>query len=95
MNMANAHKLQHTTGWLILMATLGLASCQATLPYDYTSVDPALGLPGFQTEHYTIYSQMKDESTYDLAWRLESLHDYYADRFADEYDPIGFPKLVF
>jgi hypothetical protein len=95
MNTLHARKLQHTMGWLVLMVTLGLASCQATLPYDYTTVDPALGLPGFQTEHYTIYSQLKDESTYDLAWRLELLYDYYADRFVDEYDPIGFPKLVF
>ena len=78
---------------VLTLLLLGLAGCQATLPYE--SVEPALGLPGFQTEHYTIYSQMKDETTYDLAWRLESLYDYYADRFVDEYDPIGFPKLVF
>jgi hypothetical protein len=80
---------------LFTLMLLCLPGCQTALPYDYAPVEPALGLPGFQTEHYTIYSQMSDETTYDLAWRLESLYDYYADRFADEYDPIGFPKLVF
>ena len=61
----------------------------------YEPLEPVFGLPGWRTEHYSIYSQMADETTIDLAWRMESLYDYYAQRFADVHFPINFPKLVF
>jgi hypothetical protein len=80
--------------WVLVMG-LGIAGCQQTLPYDYQRVEPELGVAGFLTEHYLIFSQMSNEATYDLAWRLESLYDYYAERFADEYDPIDFSLKVF
>ncbi len=63
--------------------------------FGWKRLDPVFGLPGIKTEHYYIYSQMSDETTFDLAWRTESLYNYYAERFADVYDPIGFSKLVF
>jgi hypothetical protein len=61
----------------------------------YPALDPIFGLPGIRTEHYEIYSQLSDDATYDLAMRLESLYDYYAERFTDVYSPINFPLLVF
>lgn len=54
-----------------------------------------LTMPGLRTEHYTIYSQLSDEVTADLALRLEAMYDYYAQRFKDVYRPIPFPKRVF
>lgn len=56
---------------------------------------PIFGMPGRTTEHYMVYSQLSEESTYDLACRMEALYDYYADRFSEVYCPIPFPKLVF
>ena len=67
----------------------------ATGLFGYEAIDPVFGLPGIKTEHYSIYSQMSDATTYDIALRVEALYDYYADRFEDEYYPIDFPKLVF
>jgi hypothetical protein len=80
---------------VILGMLFGVTGCQQELPYGYEPIDPAFGLQGFQTEHYQIYSQMSDDATYDLAFRLDSLHGYYEDRFAEEYDPVGFPLKVF
>ncbi len=65
------------------------------LPFGYTRLDPVFDLPGFKTEHYEIYSQMAPETTYDIAMRCEALYDYYAERFAEEYYPIDFPKKMF
>jgi hypothetical protein len=65
------------------------------LLFGYTELDPIFDLPGMRTEHYSIYSQMTPETTYDIALRCEALYDYYADRFAEEYSPIDFPKLMF
>ena len=52
------------------------------------------GLPGIQTEHYTIYSQLSEAVTEDVAFRLERMYEYYAERFADCYYPINFPLVV-
>jgi len=74
-----------------------LAGCEETtaLPYGWQRLDPVFELPGIRTEHFSIYSQMSDETTYDFAVRIECLYDYYADRFVAEHFPINFPKLAF
>jgi len=65
------------------------------LPYGWRKLEPVFDLPGIRTEHFSLYSQMSTETTYDFALRIESLYDYYAERFADVYFPINFPKLAF
>jgi hypothetical protein len=65
------------------------------LPYGWQRLDPVFDLPGVRTEHFFLYSQMSDATTFDIALRVEALYDYYAQRFEDEYFPIGFPKLAF
>ncbi len=65
------------------------------LPFGWERLDSVFDLPGIKTEHYYFYSQMSDATTFDLAWRTESLYEYYAERFADEHSPIDFAKQVF
>ncbi len=62
---------------------------------EYPALPAVLGLEGFKTEHYEIYSQLSDEATYDLAMRMESLYDYYAEQFSDVHSPINWPLLIF
>ena len=52
------------------------------------------GMAGQRTENYVIYSQLSAGATADLALRLESMHAYYVEKFADSYFPIEFPKVV-
>jgi len=59
---------------------------------------PALAdgvMRGYATPHYTIYSQLSDENTWDIAHRLEAMHAYYAARFSNVYRPSNKPKRVF
>ncbi len=58
-------------------------------------LSPVLNMPGRQTEHFFIYSQLSKEMTDDLALRLEVLFEYNTDRFASVLNPSGFPRLVF
>ncbi len=65
------------------------------LPYGWQRLDPVFGLPGIRTERFSLYSQMNDATTFDIAMRVEALYDFYAQRFDEEFYPIGFPKLAF
>jgi len=86
---------QAALGIFLTIALLTAPACRPQPPFGYEPLQPVFNLPGVRTEHYFIYSQMADETTYDLALRLEALYQYYARRFADEYFPIDFPKQVF
>ena len=63
-------------------------------PVGRKAVRPVRGMNAHVTEHYVIYSQLSDETTYDVARRLEAMYDYYAKRFSEVYSPINFDKLV-
>jgi len=63
--------------------------------HSLRAVEPRAGLRGFATKRYIIFSQLSDETTLDVARRLEAMYDYYASRFAKVIYPINFPKQVY
>jgi hypothetical protein len=69
-------------------------SVDEEIDVEDSPVEMLFGLPGRRSEHYIIYSQLSMKATRDLSHRLEAMYDYYADRFADVYSPINFPKVV-
>ncbi len=71
------------------------AVLEVPAPVGEGAVSPVFGLPGRKTEHFTIYSQLSEQATVDIALRLEAMYDYYAERFSDVYSPIPFEKSVF
>ena len=100
--MTRMLRMQWLPTFAVCLLTALLAGCPAEqisteppLPYGWQRLDPVFELPGIRTEHFSLYSQMADATTYDFALRIECLYEYYADRFADEYSPINFPKLAF